>query len=191
MAERCPICSKGELVATVVSETISYQGADLQVPEIEISVCHVCGEEIVLPAQLKTNAVRFADAKRAHDGLLTSAEIQKFRDDLGLTQAQAAAILGGGVNAFSKYERGEVVQSKSMDLLIRVNARFPEVRRHLMSLAGVPIPNCGWISAVDVKVGGHKPALRVVQTRLIAEHTENLSDWTAQNEVTFLEAANG
>lgn len=135
---------RGELAPTTAIETLPYAGAALAVPGVEFSVCSVCGEEVVLDAQAKRNDVRFADAKRAHDGLLTSDAIFAWRHSLGLSQREAAEMLGGGANAFSKYERGEVIQSKPMDLLMRVAEQMPEARSFLAERAGVNLVQAIW-----------------------------------------------
>ncbi|WP_457097851.1 type II toxin-antitoxin system MqsA family antitoxin [Lysobacter sp. P5_B9] len=146
MTATCPLCERGQLEPRVIDETIRYDGAELVVRGIEISVCHVCGQEVVAPQQARANEVRFADAKRAHDGLLTSKEISEWRDRWHFTQQTAAALLGGGVNAFSKYERGEVIQSRPMDLLVRASDRFAELREFLAERAGVTLPDHHWVT---------------------------------------------
>lgn len=65
------------------------------------------------------------------DGLLTGAQIRTLRESLGLTQAQAARIFGGGPVAFSKYEHDDVTQSDAMDKLLRVANAVPEALAHL------------------------------------------------------------
>jgi len=135
MSSMCPHCERGELASRTIEETIHYGGSHLTVQGVEISVCPVCSEELVLPEQAKANEVLFADAKRRHDGLLTSGEIVSWRKRHRLSQADAAKLLGGGVNAFSKYERGEVMQSKAMDLLMRASQTVPGVLPFLMAEA--------------------------------------------------------
>jgi HTH-type transcriptional regulator/antitoxin MqsA len=65
------------------------------------------------------------DFYREADGLLTGNQIKAIRDDLGLTQAEAAKVFGGGKNAFTKYENGDVTQSVAMDKLIRTAYAVP------------------------------------------------------------------
>jgi putative zinc finger/helix-turn-helix YgiT family protein len=129
------VCERGELSPVTVTESIRYNDALLSVAGIELSRCDACEEEVALPEQARANERRFADAKRRHDALLTSDEIVQWRKELGWTQAQAAALLGGGANAFSKYERGEVIQSRAMDLLLRVLRAVPEARAMVEDLA--------------------------------------------------------
>lgn len=141
----CPFCELGELRSFVDSEDIKYNGKNLVVEGVQLSKCLVCGEEMSTPEQARINQRLFADARRSADGLMTSEEIRKWRNGLGWTQAQAVTFLGGGANAFSKYERGEVVQSRSMDLLMRLVAICPEARDALKRLV-----TGDWKGRVDV-----------------------------------------
>lgn len=117
--KECPICNAGKLAFYQASDQIQYKGQNLSV-DVEYAVCQQCGEEMILPDQIKRNDCRVRDAWRKADGLLTGAEIAELRKKLGLTQQEAAKVFGGGVNAFSKYERGEVIQSEGMDKLMRL-----------------------------------------------------------------------
>jgi HTH-type transcriptional regulator/antitoxin MqsA len=139
MSSICPICEKGTLGATQGTDKLNYSGKQIEVPGVEFSVCDNCHQEVVLPDQAKRNDVRFADAKRAAEGLLLGAEIHAVRKALKLSQAEAADVFGGGVNAFSKYERGEVMQSLQMDLLLRIASDIPVARDWLLTRAGVSL----------------------------------------------------
>jgi HTH-type transcriptional regulator/antitoxin MqsA len=119
-------------------ETITFEGRPLSV-EMDFSVCDTCHEEIVTPEQAKANDVRFADAKRSATDLLSSDEIRAVLKRCELSQVDAARVFGGGVNAFSRYERGEVIQSKQMDLLLRVSRDLPVARDYLIELAGITV----------------------------------------------------
>jgi HTH-type transcriptional regulator/antitoxin MqsA len=130
----CPICETGILSKQVHTGEIQYRDRSVHVPGLEYSQCDNCGADPVLAEQTKRNQVRFSDAKRAIDGLLSSSDIRKARHYLGLTQHAAASMFGGGLNAFSKYERGEVIQSESMDKLIRVTCRYSEAWNYLNSI---------------------------------------------------------
>ena len=130
----CPICETGTLSKQVHTGEIKYRGRVVQVDDLEYSLCNKCGADPVLVEQAKRNQVRFSDAKRKIDGLLSSSDIRKARRYLGLTQHAASSVFGGGLNAFSKYERGEVIQSEAMDKLIRVTCRYSEAWNYLNSI---------------------------------------------------------
>ncbi len=144
MTNICPACESGRLQPQVSDETMQYSGQDLLVTGVQFSRCPICAEEVVLPEQAKRNEVSYADAKREHDGLLASREIRAWRGRMRISQLEASTVLGGGANAFSKYERGETMQSRSMDLLIRVCDRFPDVMAFLADRAGLEGHGHGW-----------------------------------------------
>lgn len=134
---KCPVCETGDLSTARTSLEIMHHGQHLNVDGIDHSVCDSCGAEPILPEQIRKNDLRIADAKRATDGLLCSDEIRNLRHYLGLSQLEAAQIFGGGTNAFSKYERGDVIQSLPMDRLMRVTLAFPWLVELLRAQAGL------------------------------------------------------
>jgi HTH-type transcriptional regulator / antitoxin MqsA len=69
------------------------------------------------------------------DKLLAPADVKRIRTKIGLTQQQAGAIIGGGPNAFQKYEAGEVTVSKGISNLLRVLERHPEEIEELKKFA--------------------------------------------------------
>ena len=103
--------------------------------------CTVCGADPVLSDQVRRNHLKVADAKRVKDGLLTGPEILAVREALGLTQQAASDLFGGGANAFSKYERGDVIQSAAMDKLLRIASLQPETVAILKIVAGIQMPH--------------------------------------------------
>ena len=134
---RCGECGGGVLRPSTWTGSVLHAGASIEVPGLECHVCDACGADPVFPDQIRRNDRRIADARRLHDGLLTSDQIRDARETLRLTQAQAAELFGGGANAFSKYERGDVIQSVAMDRLIRLSLAFPFAVELLRRLAGV------------------------------------------------------
>lgn len=117
--KQCNMCKSTEISDHVDNEAFIYKGNTINVP-VHYSVCEKCGREFISKDQIILNDQRLRDEKRIFDGLLTSSQIVKAREYLNLTQELASLLFGGGRNAFSKYERGEVSQSKSMDNLIRL-----------------------------------------------------------------------
>jgi HTH-type transcriptional regulator/antitoxin MqsA len=63
--------------------------------------------------------------------VLTGKEVRALRQKLGLIQADAASLFGGGPVAFSKYEADDVTQSDAMDKLLRVVSFVPAVFAYL------------------------------------------------------------
>ncbi len=127
----CPMCERGTLTPVAYSETFQHHGSELYVSGLEGYECECCGADPIFDDQIRRNHTRILDARRRADGLLTGEEIRALRDRLGLTQKEASELFGGGANAFSKYERGEVAQSAAMDRLLRLVARYPRLMADL------------------------------------------------------------
>jgi len=85
---------------------ISCQGKSVTVYAVTGFHCLECGEAVY-------DAESYDRVGAAGDTLVKAMrranppEVRVIREKLGLTQAQAGKIFGGGVNAFSRYERGE------------------------------------------------------------------------------------
>lgn len=137
--EICPDCHIGTLKLETYSDQFEYRDQQLVVDGLQCWTCDHCGVEIIRPDQIRHGDRLFADARRRADGLLTGDEIVQTRKALGLTQRQASELFGGGANAFSKYERGEVTQSVSMDRLMKLVARFPALLGSLARDAGMEL----------------------------------------------------
>ena len=129
----CPVCEEGKLRPSSYDETLSFNGEPLHVKGLQRCLCDHCEADPVLSEQIAHNQVLITDAKRASINRLGSVEIKALRESLGLTQKQASEIFGGGLNAFSKYERGEVIQSEAMDKLLRLASMLPSIKGVLES----------------------------------------------------------
>jgi HTH-type transcriptional regulator/antitoxin MqsA len=121
----CATCGSSAVHATTYSDTFVHRGQEMHATGLEMMRCDACGTELIEPDQARRNYRRMVDIGRTADGLLTGDAILGVRKRLGLTQHEASTLFGGGLNAFSKYERGDVVQSVPMDRLIRLVSAFP------------------------------------------------------------------
>lgn len=63
--------------------------------------------------------------KARAENLLEPSEVKRVRKKLGLTQKEAGLILGGGPNAFQKYESADVATSQAISNLLRLLAHDP------------------------------------------------------------------
>lgn len=59
-------------------------------------------------------------------------EIRRIRRKLGLSQVAAARLIGGGHNAFSRYERGEAMPMPAVLNLFRLLDRHPELLKDIV-----------------------------------------------------------
>ncbi len=134
MKNTCDACKSNHILTHREQDCFHYKGEALFY-EVEYSICENCGEEFINADQIKRNDIRIREAKKVYDGLLSAKELKRIRRKLHLTQEEAATIFGGGPNSFSKYERGEVTQSQSMDRLLRLSNEDAKVVEKLKSFA--------------------------------------------------------
>ena len=132
----CDLCQEGTLEVKQGLNSVTYKNNTREL-ETSFCECDVCGVEMTLPEQTRDNKRRMTSFKKEVDGLLTGFEVRALRERLGLTQADAAKVFGGGVVAFSKYENDDVSQSEAMDRLMRLAECFPQVLEKLKLDAGL------------------------------------------------------
>ncbi len=72
-----------------------------------------------------------------------SSEIKAIRKKSGLTQTKAAEIFGRGIRAFHRYETGEITQSKTTDLLLKMLAKNIVSVDELVKIAEEPLQDIG------------------------------------------------
>lgn len=121
----CPFCGKGYLERKIRKLTFKYHGHKIQIPQPG-EYCNSCVEGIINGEDLKATEKALHNFRAEVDGLLTTEQIRRIRKKLNLTQQQAAEIFGGGTNAFSRYERGEIRQTRALDKLFRLLDKHPE-----------------------------------------------------------------
>ncbi|WP_192563615.1 type II toxin-antitoxin system MqsA family antitoxin [Pseudomonas gozinkensis] len=118
------------------AETLSVKGMERRVDNLSGWECQKCGE---VEWDFDTDsAERFGEAG---DELVFAArqmigdEMRRIRRKLHLTQKETVQLLsGGGHNAFSRYERGEILPPKALILLMRLLDRYPHLLTDAKSL---------------------------------------------------------
>lgn len=139
---RCPICGEGNLLTRKHQRDSELDGYKFVVSSLLHSVCDHCGERVTTPDQSRHNKKVLVDsraravAERDRSQALQGSDVLRIRKKLGLTQAQAFRVFGGGTNAFSKYENGEVVPSDAMERLLRLADSVPVAATWLMRRGG-------------------------------------------------------
>ena len=123
MSRVCLSCNKAGMTRTQRDVVARYQGFCTTVPAVNGWHCPHCGEVEFLD---EDGSVRF---EQALDSLAEKQRrwLRETRRKLRLTQAEAAHLTGGGVNAFSRYERGEAKPVAAVINLFRVLEKHPEL----------------------------------------------------------------
>jgi len=120
----CVACGHEDMVFDTRDLAFVRKGRETVVSGVPGWFCPHCGE-----AYLEDDG-RYAEAvatfAREVDAL-DAAELRTIRKKLGLRQADAGKLFGGGVSAFSDYERGKTQPHKSTVLLLKLLDKHPEL----------------------------------------------------------------
>lgn len=106
-------------------------GKSLTVPAVQGWHCPVCGECEFDEGEGRRYSAA-VDAFAAAVDAEEAAWLRSTRKKLGLKQAEAGRLFGGGMSAFSEYERGKTQPHKSTVLLLRLLDKHPELLKELM-----------------------------------------------------------
>jgi HTH-type transcriptional regulator/antitoxin MqsA len=113
------------------SFTVEYAGTTETVDGLSGWRCDGCGE-IEFDADSARRYAAAGDSLVLRERQRQSREIHRIRRKLGLTQVAAARLTGGGHNAFSRYERGEVLPLPAVVNLFRLLDKHPELLKELI-----------------------------------------------------------
>ena len=122
--DACPSCG-ATMVTSRAALEYSVNGEPIEVPDVPHLACPTCHETLLDVAEAKTLRERALGIYRAKYELLSAAEIHDLRERLGLTQQALARLLRLGVNTLSRWEAGRVVQTASLDVLLRLLRDLP------------------------------------------------------------------
>lgn len=134
MTRKCVNCAAAKGLSRFENETftVEYAGRAVAVERLSGWRCASCGEvEFDIGSAQRYAAAGdelvLAERKRQ------SEEIKRIRRKLGLSQAAAARLTGGGHNAFSRYERGEATPMPAVVNLFKLLDKHPELLKELAS----------------------------------------------------------
>ena len=127
---QCHECD-GQMTRDVRPRTLTYKGLSETV-EMPGWYCDSCQESIHSGTDMDVSDRAIRRLKARAENLLLPGQVKAIRKKLGLTQKRAGELIGGGANAFFKYERGEVVPSHAVSNLLRVLDANPSALNTLM-----------------------------------------------------------
>lgn len=97
--------------------------------------CDASDESIHTGEDMKVSDRALNRLKAQADGLLEPEAVKRIRKRLHLTQKDAGRVIGGGPNAFQKYESGEIVVSHAVMSALLLLERDPSGLTVLMQRA--------------------------------------------------------
>ena len=92
----CPVCGEGKVQRKTITETFTYKGHRLRIPNYPVYRCSRCKDELLDHRLIQPHQQQIRDWQRGIDGLLSAEEIRAVRKSLGLTQEELSLLLGGG-----------------------------------------------------------------------------------------------
>ena len=125
---KCPACGKAKLVRGTHDVPHTYKGETTTIPAVRGDFCPACGEGVLAAAESsRVSAAMLEFHKKVNSFMVDPALIARVRKKLALDQRQAAAIFGGGTNAFSRYENGKTKPPLALVKLLIVLDRHPNL----------------------------------------------------------------
>lgn len=121
---RCPQTGL-PMVRGVRPMTITYKGHSATI-DMPGWYCDESGESIHTGEDMVMSDQALNRLKANVEGLLTPEDVRRIRKALKLTQKEAGLIIGGGPNAFQKYESGEILVSKAITSALLLLDQNPE-----------------------------------------------------------------
>lgn len=121
-----PICPKtGEpMFRNVRTMTLTYKGQSTTF-DMPGWYCKKSDESIHDGADMKTSDRALNELKAKVEGLLEPTAVRRIRKSLRLTQKDAGRLIGGGLNAFQKYESGDILVSHAITSALLLLERDP------------------------------------------------------------------
>jgi HTH-type transcriptional regulator/antitoxin MqsA len=118
---KCPSCAGRKLVRDTRDIPYTYKGKTTTIPAVRGDFCPACGESVLAAAEAsRVSAGRCWSSISTSTPLLSTLASLRVRKKLALDQREAAAIFGGGPNAFSRYENGKTKPPLALVKLLMV-----------------------------------------------------------------------
>ena len=137
--KNCSVCGGASCEYKTKEIPFTYKGKTISIQQPG-EWCDVCGEGVLSEKDMHATMKQMQTHKAKVDGLITPDEIRRVRKKLKLNQKEAALYFGGGVNGFSRYERGENPPPKSLSglffILDKHPNQFEEIKKHKLSNIG-------------------------------------------------------
>jgi HTH-type transcriptional regulator / antitoxin MqsA len=124
-----------DLINDVRDLPYNYKGESTTIPMVEGDFCPACGDSVLVAAESeRVSAAMLNFNKQVNAAIVDPNFIIKVRKKLALDQQEAAAIFGGGVNAFSRYETGKTKPPLALVRLFQLLDLHPHLLGEIRTL---------------------------------------------------------
>jgi HTH-type transcriptional regulator/antitoxin MqsA len=129
---KCPVCGATELISDTRDVPFTYKGETTVIPDVTGEFCPACSESVLTMEESRRFGEYVGDfIKQVNASIVDPEFIARVRKKLSLDQREAAELFGGGVNAFSRYEKGKAKPPLALIKLFKVLDRHPELIHEL------------------------------------------------------------
>lgn len=132
---KCPCCGGAELIHDTRDLPYTYKSETIDIPAVTGDFCPACGE-IILNAE---QGDRFSELvglfhRQVNASYVDPGYITQVRKKLDLDQREAAELFGGGVNAFSGYEKGRTRPPLALVKLFKLLDKHPHLLEEIRTI---------------------------------------------------------
>ncbi len=132
---KCPVCGAAELIHDTRDLPYTYKGEATTIPGVTGDFCPACDEAILDRVQGdRFSELVSAFQRQVNAAIVDPSFIVSVRKKLSLNQQEAGEIFGGGVNAFSRYEKGKTKPPLSLVKLFKLLDRHPDLLKEVQAL---------------------------------------------------------
>ncbi|MGQ3891198.1 type II toxin-antitoxin system MqsA family antitoxin [Legionella sp. CNM-4043-24] len=130
--KKCMVCGENTCEYKTKKIPFTYKGETTFINQPG-EWCDTCGEGVLTDKDTHITMKEMQTHKAKVDHLLTPDDIRRIRKKLHINQKEAAEYFGGGVNGFSRYERGECPPPKSLSSLFVLLDKDPRQIEELIN----------------------------------------------------------
>ena len=129
----CTNCFNSEYQTTTISKEVVINGRPQAIQNLECEKCPGCGDIIFTHPQSLALDKKRINLEFSSKPILTPLQLKLLRKILDMRLEEICDLLHIGQNSYGRWERGEVVISPSMNLLVhQFIEHFPEARINLI-----------------------------------------------------------
>ena len=128
--KKCLSCGGGQVTRGTKKTAFNYRGKTLVYDQAG-DWCEDCGEVFLSKSDKESTDPLIYNFQAKVDGRLTTSDILRIRRKLDLTQREAGELIGGGPNAFSRYETGKAYPTRGTENFLRLLDNHPELIKEL------------------------------------------------------------